>query len=162
MQPYSRELLRFAQVAVSSSRPVEVFTLGTRLTRVTRHLAAADPDRALKRSVAAIPDLAGGTRLGESLQRFNSDYGVRGLARGAIVVICSDGIDRGDTALLEAELDRLRRVAYEVIWVNPLKASAGYAPLARGMAAALPHVDRFMEGHSVNALRELAVSLAPR
>ncbi|HVB05200.1 MAG TPA: VWA domain-containing protein [Acidimicrobiales bacterium] len=162
MEGYTRELLRFAQVAVRSRPAVEVFTLGTRLTRLTRALAAADADLALGAAVAAIADLAGGTRLGEVLGTFNRDFGVRGLARGADVVICSDGIDRGDPARLGEELARLRRVAHRVIWVNPLKASPGYAPLARGMAAALPHIDEFLEGHSVNAFAALAAALAAR
>ncbi len=156
MESYSRALLRFAQVAVAARPLVEVFTLGTRLTRVTRELGGGDPERALRASVAAIPDLAGGTRLGESLASFNAAFGVRGLARGAVVVICSDGIDRGDPELLGAQLERLRLVAHLLLWVNPLKASDGYAPLARGMAAALPHLDRFLEGHSVAALADLA------
>jgi uncharacterized protein len=160
MEAYSRELLRFAQLVVAARTRVEVFSLGTRLTRLTRELTGTDPERALRASVAAIPDLAGGTRLGENLARFNSLFGVRGLARGAVVVICSDGIDRGDPAELGSELARLGRVAHRIIWVNPLKASPGYAPLTRAMVAAMPHLDAFVEGHSVAALASLAQTIA--
>jgi uncharacterized protein with von Willebrand factor type A (vWA) domain len=157
MAPYARALARFAHAAVSGRRrgQVEVFALGTRLTRITRELATHDPDAALARAAAAVVDWDGGTRLGTSLRGFNDEWGVRGLARGAIVVLLSDGWDRGEPAELSDEIARLQRVAHRLVWVNPLKASPGYAPLARGMAAALPHVDEFVEGHSVNALRDL-------
>jgi hypothetical protein len=158
MEPYARGLARFAHAAVASRRrgQVEAFALGTRVTRITRELATHDPDRALRQAGDAVADWAGGTRLGEGLRRFNDRWGVRGLGRGAVVVILSDGWDRGDPAVLGAELARLRRVAHRLVWVNPLKASPGYAPLARGMAAALPHVDEFVEGHSVASLEALA------
>jgi uncharacterized protein len=158
MEPYARALTRFAHAAVAARRrgQVEVFALGTRVTRITRELATHDPDRALRQAGDAVADWAGGTRLGEGLRRFNDRWGVRGLGRGAVVVILSDGWDRGDPAVLGAELARLRRVAHRLVWVNPLKASPGYAPLARGMAAALPHVDEFVEGHSVASLEALA------
>jgi uncharacterized protein with von Willebrand factor type A (vWA) domain len=107
-----------------------------------------------------VDDWSGGTRLGSSLGEFNDRWGVRGMARGAIVVICSDGWDRGDPVVMDAEMGRLARVARRVVWVNPLKASAGYAPIARGMAAALPYVDQFVEGHSVGSLAELAEMIA--
>lgn len=155
MAEYSRSLVRFAHVAVADTSRVEVFTIGTRLTRLTRELATLDPDDALNRAAAAVPDWDGGTRLGESMQRFNDDWGVRGMARGAIVVILSDGWDRGDTDVLAEQMARLQRVAFRTVWVNPLKASEGYAPLAKGMAAALPFVDDFIEGHSLESLDEL-------
>jgi uncharacterized protein with von Willebrand factor type A (vWA) domain len=139
---------------------VEVFALGTRVTRITRELSTHDPDEALRRAGGAVADWAGGTRLGDGLRRFNDRWGVRGLARGSVVVILSDGWDRGDPEVLGDELARLRRVAYRLVWVNPLKASPGYAPLARGMAAALPHVDEFVEGHSVASLEALAEVIA--
>ena len=104
-------------------------------------------------------DWSGGTRLGEGLAQFNAEWGVRGMARGAVVVILSDGWDRGDPDDLAEQLERLSRVAYRIVWVNPLKVTPGYAPLARGMAAALPHVDRFVEGHSLAALEQLAAVL---
>ncbi|MFM8380741.1 MAG: VWA domain-containing protein, partial [Actinomycetota bacterium] len=103
-----------------------------------------------------VQDWSGGTRLGECLRTFNDAWGVRGMARGAIVVVLSDGWDRGDPVMLADQMERLHRVSHRLIWVNPLKVSPGYAPLARGMAAALPHVDHFVEGHSVAALDELA------
>ena len=156
MEPYARGLLRFANAAVLARRSVEVFTLGTRLTRLSRELATRDPDAALRRATAAVVDFSGGTRLGDTVREFNDRWGVRGLARGADVVILSDGWDRGEPEELAEQMARLHRVAHRVIWVNPLKASPGYAPLARGMAAALPHVDRFVEGHSVASLQELA------
>jgi uncharacterized protein with von Willebrand factor type A (vWA) domain len=162
MEPYARALARFAHAAVAARRrgQVEVFALGTRVTRITRELSTHDPDEALRRAGGAVADWAGGTRLGDGLRRFNDRWGVRGLARGAVVVILSDGWDRGDPTVLGEQLARLRRVAYRLVWVNPLKASPGYAPLARGMAAALPHVDEFVEGHSVASLEALAEVIA--
>jgi uncharacterized protein len=162
MEPYARALTRFAQAAVAARRrgQVEVFAVGTRVTRITRELTTHDPDRALRRATDAVADWSGGTRLGDGMRRFNDRWGVRGLARGAVVVILSDGWDRGDPAVLGDELARLRRIAHRVVWVNPLKASPGYAPLAGGMAAALPHVDRFVEGHSVASLEALAEVVA--
>ena len=158
MEPYSRALARFAHAATVARRPgqVEVFTLGTRTTRITHEMTTHDPDRALRDAAAAVADWDGGTRLGEGLRRFNQRWGAAGTARGAVVVVLSDGWDRGDPAELGREMARLQRVAHRVLWVNPLKASPGYAPLARGMAAALPHVDAFVEGHSVASLEALA------
>jgi uncharacterized protein with von Willebrand factor type A (vWA) domain len=159
MEPYARALLRFVQAAVAGRQRVEAFTLGTRLTRVTRELSSHDPDRALSRATDAVADWSGGTRLGDGLDAFNREWGVRGLARGADVVILSDGWDRGDPAQLAEQMQRLARVAHRLIWVNPLKVSPGYAPLARGMAAALPYVDEFVEGHSLDALERLVAVL---
>jgi uncharacterized protein len=160
MDAYARALLRFLHVAVAGRGQVEAFALGTRLTRLTRHLSSRDPDAALAAAAAAVPDWSGGTRLGESLRAFNDRFGVRGMARGAVVIVLSDGWDRGSTELLAAEMARLGRVAHRVVWVNPLKGSPGYEPLARGMAAALPFVDRFLEGHSVASLDGLAEVIA--
>jgi uncharacterized protein with von Willebrand factor type A (vWA) domain len=156
MEPYARAMLRFVHAAVAGRQRVEAFSLGTRLTRVTKELNSRDPDLALRQASERVQDWSGGTRLGECLRRFNDEWGVRGLARGAIVVILSDGWDRGDPALLGEQMCRLQRVAYNLIWVNPLKVTPGYAPLARGMAAALPYVDHFVEGHSLAAMEELA------
>jgi uncharacterized protein with von Willebrand factor type A (vWA) domain len=158
MEPYARALARFLHAAVRARRPgrVEAFALGTRVTRITKELAAHDPDLALTNAAQAVQDWSGGTRLGEGLRTFNDRWGTRGMARGAVVVILSDGWDRGDPAALGREMARLARVARKVVWVNPLKASPGYAPLAQGMAAALPHVDEFVEGHSVASLDALA------
>ena len=139
---------------------MEAFTIGTRLTRITRELRRPDPDTALARAALAVADWSGGTRLGEELHEFNTRWGAPGLARGAVVVILSDGWDRGEPELLAREMRRLSLIAHKVVWVNPLKAAPGYAPLARGMAAALPYVDDFLEGHSVTALQTLAEVVA--
>ena len=156
MEPYSRAMLRFMHAALVGRQRVEAFAFGTRLTRLTKDLAERDPDRALTRASAQVPDWSGGTRLGESLRTFNDTWGVRGMARGSIVVIVSDGWDRGDPKMLAEQMSRLSRVAFRTIWVNPLKVTPGYAPLARVMAAALPYVDEFVEGHSLGALERLA------
>jgi uncharacterized protein with von Willebrand factor type A (vWA) domain len=161
MEPYSRALVRFLHTAVvgrarSSGGRIEAFALGTRLTRITRELSSRDPDAALAKAARSVPDWSGGTRLGEGLRAFNDQWGIRGMARQSVVVILSDGWDRGDPALLAEQMQRLQRVAYKTVWVNPLKASPGYAPLAAGMAAALPFVDEFVEGHSLDSLQTLA------
>jgi uncharacterized protein with von Willebrand factor type A (vWA) domain len=161
MGPYADALVRFAHAAVRR-RPgaTEVFTVGTRLTRVTRQLRHRDPDAALRACGNAIPDWSGGTRLGEALKAFLDRWGQRGVARGAVVAIFSDGWERGDPALLAEQMRRLARLAYRVVWVNPHKGRAGYAPLVGGMAAALPHVDEFVTGHSFAALEELVEVIA--
>ncbi|MGI5202816.1 vWA domain-containing protein [Spirillospora sp. CA-108201] len=157
MSPYADALLRFAHAAArSGGRDVEVFSAGTRLTRLTRELRHRDPDAAMAAASAAIPDWSGGTRLGEELKEFLDRFGQRGLARGAVVVIASDGWERGDAGLLGAQMARLHRLAHRVVWANPHKARPGYEPLTAGMAAALPHVDDFTSGHSLAALEELA------
>ncbi len=160
MEPYSRALLRFVHAAVVGQGRVQAFALGTRLTPISRELAWRDPDAALSRAAAAVKDWSGGTRLGECLAEFNRRFGMRGVARGAVVVVLSDGWDRGAPELLAAEMARLARVASRVVWVNPLKAAPGYAPTARGMAAALPWVDDFVEGHSLASLEDLAEVIA--
>ena len=162
MEPYARALVRFAHAAVVGRQKVEVFALGTRLTRITRELAERDPDRALERAGRRVTDWSGGTRLGEGVAAFNREWGQRGMARGAIVVILSDGWDRGDPVVLGEQMARLHRMTHRLVWVNPLKVTPGYAPLARGMAAALPHVDEFVEGHSLDALERLAAVIAGR
>ncbi|WP_231988667.1 VWA domain-containing protein [Mycobacterium sp. 1274761.0] len=155
MDLYSRALLRFMHAAVVSRRAVEAFTMGTRLTRLTRELLSRDPDQALRRASASVSDWSGGTRLGDTLREYNDEWGMRGMSRGAVVVILSDGWERGDPTAVAEQMARLSRVAHKVVWVNPLKASPGYAPLARGMAAALPYIDNFIEGHNLNALDDL-------
>lgn len=155
MEPYARAFLRFMHAAMVGRQRVEAFTLGTRLTRITRELSHRDPDKALSRTSLHVADWSGGTRIGECLRSFNDRWGVRGTARGAIVVVLSDGWDRGNPEMLAEQMRRLQRVAHRVVWVNPLKVTPGYAPLARGMAAALPHVDAFVEGHSLEALERL-------
>jgi uncharacterized protein with von Willebrand factor type A (vWA) domain len=156
MEPYARGLVRFAHAAVAGRTQVEVFTVGTRCTRITRELRSRDPDIALHAAAGAVGDWSGGTRLGEGLRTFNDTWGVRGTARGATVVILSDGWDRGDPAVLAEQVARVKRVAHKVIWVNPLKATPGFAPLAKGMAAALPYIDELVEGHSLRSLEALA------
>jgi uncharacterized protein with von Willebrand factor type A (vWA) domain len=160
MEPYARALLRFVHAAVVGRQRVEAFALGTRLTRLTRELATKDPDTAFERATMRVLDWSGGTRLGEGLRAFNDQWGVRGMARGATVVVLSDGWDRGEPALLATQMQRLHRVAHRIVWVNPLKVTPGYAPLARGMAAALPFVDQFVEGHSLDSLDRLAAVIA--
>jgi uncharacterized protein with von Willebrand factor type A (vWA) domain len=156
MAPYSRALLRFLHAGVVSGARLEAFSMGTRLTRITRELATRDPDQALRQAAGVVKDISGGTRLGDTLREFVDRWGQRGMARGAVVVILSDGWDRGDIEVLAEQMQRLRRLAYRVIWVNPLKAAPGYQPLAAGMAAALPHVDVFLSGHNFESLEELA------
>ncbi len=156
MEPYARALIGFVHASVAGRTKVEAFALGTRLTRLTRELSQRDPDRAMQAASLAVTDWAGGTRLGEGLGRFNDEWGCRGMARGATIVILSDGWDRGEPSEMETQMQRISRVAHRVVWVNPLKASPGYEPLARAMAAALPHVDDFVEGHCLDSLRDLA------
>ncbi|MBQ91526.1 MAG: hypothetical protein CL441_09000 [Acidimicrobiaceae bacterium] len=162
MESYARTLIRFVHAAIVGRRDVEAFALGTRLTRLTRELSTRDPDAALGRAAGAVADWSGGTRLGDGLRQFNDVWGVRGMARGAVVVVLSDGWDRGDPAVMAEQMQRLSRVAHRVVWVNPLKAAPGYAPLAQGMAAALPHVDEFLEGHNLDSLEALAAAITRR
>jgi len=156
MQPYADALIRFAH-AMSCRMPgaVEVFTIGTRLTRVTRQLRQRDPDQAMAAAGKAVPDFAGGTRLGETLQAFLDRWGQRGTARSAIVAIFSDGWERGDPTLLGEQVARLRRLAHAVFWINPHAGKDGYAPVQSGIAAALPHVDKLLAGHSLATLERL-------
>jgi uncharacterized protein with von Willebrand factor type A (vWA) domain len=160
MDSYARALLLFLHAAVGAGRGVEAFAFGTRLSRLTPDLATRDPMAALERCTEEVVDWGSGTRIGASLREFNEVYGRRGLSRGAIVVIVSDGWEREDPALVGREMARLGRVAYAVIWVNPLKGNPDYQPLAGGMRAALPFVDRFLAGHNLRSLEELATILA--
>ena len=155
MEPYARVIIQFLHSAVVARRQVEAFALGTRLTRMTRELMNRDPDVAIATAARRVTDWSGGTRLGETLRSFNDEWGVRGMARGAVVVVISDGWDRGEPHVLAEQMQRVARVAHRVVWVNPLKASPGFAPLAAGMAAALPYVDEFVEGHSLASLSDL-------
>jgi uncharacterized protein with von Willebrand factor type A (vWA) domain len=160
MAPYSRALLRFLHAGVISTSRLEAFSMGTKLTRITKELATRDPDQALRQAAGAVKDISGGTRLGDAMKEFVDRWGQRGMARGAVVVILSDGWDRGDVEVLAEQMQRLSRLAYRVIWVNPLKSAPGYKPLAAGMAAALPHVDVFLSGHNFESLKELADAIA--
>jgi uncharacterized protein len=154
MAPYARMLLTVAQAAVTSRPRVEAFAFGTRLTRLTLDLRTGDLDGAM----AAARDWAGGTRIGEALATLNREHGRR-LGRGAVVVLLSDGWDRGDPEQLGAEMARLRRCAHRVVWVNPLSAAPGFEPLTRGLRAALPHADVVLSGHSLRALEDLVAVL---
>ena len=157
MSAYATALLRFAHAASArGGTPTEVFTLGTRLTRVTTELTHRDPDTAMAAVSRAVPDWSGGTRLGPLLKELLDRWGQRGLVRGAVVVVLSDGWERGDIALLEQQMGRLARLAHRVVWANPRKAREGFEPTAAGLAASLPHVDDFVSGHSIAALEELA------
>lgn len=161
MKPYADALLRFAHVVVRAApSDVEVFTLGTRLTRVTRQLRQRDPERAMLDAAGAVPDFAGGTRLGETLRVFLDRWGQRGLARRATVVVFSDGWERGDTTPLGEASARLSRLAHRVFWVNPHAGHDGYEPVQSGIAAVLPHVDRLLAGHSLATLERLLREIA--
>jgi uncharacterized protein with von Willebrand factor type A (vWA) domain len=154
MEPYARALLALLQGSVGAVH-AEAFVFATRLTRVTRTLATRDPQAALQRALEAAPDWSGGTRIGAALRTFVDRHGRRGMARGAVVVILSDGWERDDPAEIARQMARLRRLAHRVVWVNPRAAAADYAPLAGGMAAALPYCDAFLSGHSVAALHQV-------
>jgi len=158
MRPYADALLRLAHLMVSSAGArgrVEAFTLGTRLTRITLPLRTSDADRALVRAGEQVPDWSGGTRLGETLKAFLDRWGARGMARGAVVVVFSDGWERGDAAELGEQMERMQRLAHRVVWVNPHRGKAGYEPVQRGIAAALPHCDELIAGHSLRSFAEV-------
>jgi hypothetical protein len=155
MEPYSRAFIQFLHGTVVSGR-AEAFVFATRLTRLTRLLAHRQPQVAIDRAAAAAPDWAGGTRIGEALRAFNDRHGRRGMARGAVVVIVSDGWEREEPALVAREMERLRRLAWRIVWVNPRSASPAFIPLAGGMAAALPFCDVLLSGHSLAALHSVA------
>jgi uncharacterized protein with von Willebrand factor type A (vWA) domain len=161
MTPYADALLRLAHVWVRSApRTTEVFTVGTRLTRVTVALRGRDPEGALREAGQQVPDWSGGTRLGEVLKAFLDRWGARGVARGAVVVVFSDGWERGTPGLLADQMARLRRLAHRVVWVNPHRGKAGYRPLQGGIVAVLPHVDDFVAGHSLATFAEVVEVVA--
>jgi hypothetical protein len=157
MADYSRHLLQFAYSAKRATSRVEVFCFGTRLTRITKALDHRKPDDALRQAAATVFDWEGGTRIGASLDTFVRRWGRRGLARGGIVVICSDGLDRGDPAVLADAMERLSRLCYRVVWMNPHKGSdPGFRPSTLGMMVVAPHVDLLLSGHDLHSLEELA------
>ncbi|MGI9083803.1 MAG: vWA domain-containing protein [Aeromicrobium sp.] len=161
MEPYADSLLRLAhRIVLAAPRTTEVFTVGTRLTRVTTALRIPDPEKALDVAGRTVPDWSGGTRLGEVLRAFLDRWGQRGVARGAVVVIASDGWERGDPDQLGEQVERLRRLAHAVLWANPHRGRAGYAPIQGGIAAALPHVDGLVAGHSFAAFADLLEMVA--
>ena len=159
MEPYARAMLQLLYCAAGGAQ-AEVFTFATRLTRITGTLAHVRPGLALRQAGQAAPDWLGGTRIGESIAEFNDFYGRRGMARGAVIVIISDGWDTGDPDVLRREMERLSRVAHRIVWVNPRTQSPEYQPLAGGMAAAWPYCDAVVSAHSLNALDELTAALA--
>ena len=159
MEPYARAMIQLLYCAAGGAR-AEVFSFATRLTRLTRALSGARPALALARAGQAAPDWLGGTRSGDSLRDFNDRYGRRGMARGAVVVIISDGWDTGDPDIVRREMERLSLVAFKIVWVNPRTKSAAYQPLAGGMAAAWPYCDAVVSAHTLNAVGDLAAALA--
>ncbi len=156
MSTYSRALAMFAHAALRTGPGWEAFAFGTRLTRMTRALGNSDPDLAFAAAAAEVTDWDGGTRIGESLRRLLDEHGRTRVVRGAVCVILSDGLEVGDPEELGRQMERLARLAHRVIWLNPLKGAHGYEPLARGMAAALPHIDVFRAGHNLQSLEEVA------
>jgi uncharacterized protein with von Willebrand factor type A (vWA) domain len=162
MEPYARAYLQFLTSAAGSGPNVEVFAFATRLTRLTRALRSRSPERAIQRAAAVAPDWSSGTRIGDALKSFNDRHGRRGMARGAILVILSDGWERGDPALVGREMERLSRLAHRIVWVNPRVAATGFSPRAGGMAAALPWCDAVLSGHSLDALGEVVKAIAAR
>jgi uncharacterized protein with von Willebrand factor type A (vWA) domain len=160
MADYSRNLLQFAYSARRAAERVEVFCFGTRLTRITRELDHRRPDEALERAAQTVFDWEGGTRIGASLDAFVRDWGRRGLCRGGIVVICSDGLDRGDPDVLASAMERLARLSHKVVWMNPHKRdNRDFIPSTLGMMVAAPHVDVILSGHDLSSLEELATLL---
>jgi uncharacterized protein with von Willebrand factor type A (vWA) domain len=163
MEPYARAYLQFLTCAAGAGPNAEAFVFATRLTRVTRALASRNPERAIQRAAATAPDWSSGTRIGDALKAFNDRHGRRGMARGAVIVILSDGWERGDPALVGREMERLRRLAYRIVWVNPRVSARDFEARAGGLVAALPFVDALVSGHSLEALDEVADAIgAPR
>jgi uncharacterized protein with von Willebrand factor type A (vWA) domain len=160
MASYAGVLVQFGYAAAAAGRRVEVFCFGTRLTRLTAALRTTDPDEAMTRAAAELQDLSGGTRIGSSMKELLNRYGQTAALRGAVVVLCSDGLERGSPALLAQQMARLGRLTHRIIWVNPLAGDPRYQPLARGMAAAMPHIDVFLPGHNVASLEALASTVA--
>ena len=159
MEPYARAYLQFLTCAAGSGPDAEAFVFATRLTRLTRALASRSPERAIQRAAAAAPDWSSGTRIGDALKAFNDRHGRRGMARGAVVVILSDGWERGDPALVGREMERLARLAHRIVWVNPRVSASAFSVRAGGMVAALPHCDALVSGHSFAALDEVVEAI---
>ncbi len=163
MEPYARAYLQFLTCAAGAGPNAEAFVFATRLTRVTRALASRNPERAIDRAAKTAPDWSSGTRIGDALKAFNDRHGRRGMARGAVIVILSDGWERGDPALVGREMERLRRLVYRIVWVNPRVSARDFEARAAGLVAALPFVDALVSGHSLKALDEVADAIgAPR
>ena len=162
MEPYARAYLQFLACAAGSGPNVEAFAFATRLTRLTRALSSRNPDRAIQRAAAAAPDWSSGTRIGDALKAFNDRHGQRGMARGAVIVIISDGWERGDPAIVRREMERLGRLAHRIVWVNPRVSSSSFSVAAGGMVAALPYCDALVSGHSFEALGEVVEAIGAR
>ena len=160
MEPYARAYLQFLTCAAGSGRNAEAFVFATQLTRLTRALASRSPERAIQRAAAAAPDWSSGTRIGDALREFNDRHGRRGMARGAVVVILSDGWERGDPTLVGREMERLARLAHRIVWVNPRVSARAFSVQSGGMVAALPYCDALVSGHSFEALGEVAEAIA--
>ncbi len=160
MEPYARAYLQFLTCAAGSSRNAEAFVFATRLTRLTRALASRNPERAIQRAAAAAPDWSSGTRIGDALREFNDRHGRRGMARGAVIVILSDGWERGDPKLVGREMERLARLAHRIVWVNPRVGAGAFSVQSGGMVAALPHCDALVSGHNFQALGEVVEAIA--
>ncbi len=160
MEQYARAYLQFLSCAARTGPDAEAFAFATRLTRLTRALSSRRPERAIQRAAAAAPDWSSGTRIGEALKAFNDRHGRRGMARGAVVVIISDGWERGDPELVGREMARLSRLAHRIVWVNPRVGATAFAVRAGGMVAALPHCDALVSGHSFAALDEVVQAIA--
>jgi hypothetical protein len=155
MEPYARAYLQFLTSAAGAGARAEAFVFATRLTRITRALSSRNPERAMQRAAEAAPDWSSGTRIGDALKQFNDRHARRGMARGAVVVILSDGWERGDPAVVAREMERLARLAHRIVWVNPRVAAGGFSVRSGGMVAALPFCDALVSGHSFEALAEV-------
>ena len=162
MEPYARAYLQFLTCAAGSGPKAEAFVFATRLTRLTRALASRNPERAIQRAAAAAPDWSSGTRIGDALREFNDRHGRRGMARGAVIVILSDGWERGEPMLVGREMERLARLAHRIVWVNPRVSAGAFSVQAGGMVAALPHCDALVSGHSFQALGEVVEAIGAR
>jgi hypothetical protein len=162
MEAYARAYLQFLTCAAGAGPEAEVFVFATRLTRLTRALASRDPERAIQAAAAAAPDWSSGTRIGDALREFNDRHGRRGMARGAVVVILSDGWERGDPMLVGREMARLARLAHRIVWVNPRVSADAFSVQSGGMLAALPYLDALVSGHSFEALGEVVEAIGSK
>ena len=160
MEPYARAYLQFLHCARASGPDHEAFVFATRLTRLTKQLAGRNPNRAIRRATESVEDWSSGTRIGDALKSFNDRYGRRGMARGSVIVILSDGWERGDPEMVAREMERLSRLAYRIVWVNPRVSAPGFQPKAGGLVAALPFCNALVSGHNLNALDQVAEAIA--
>ncbi len=160
MEPYARAYLQFLHCARASGPDHEAFVFATRLTRLTKQLAGRNPNRAIRRATESVEDWSSGTRIGDALKAFNDRYGRRGMARGSVIVILSDGWERGDPEMVAREMERLSRLAYRIVWVNPRVSAPGFQPKAGGLVAALPFCNALVSGHNLNALDQVAEAIA--